>query len=171
MTKERVSLFLQYLQQLVTEDRRFYGRQISEAGCLREVGHGSRRLQIGERLVDGGDERRIAGEADITPINADRIIITGCGEPGIGMGGAVASNLLRSSKVASNSPPLSAPSKSCRPGTRCVMWSIKLPFSNVIRIASPSVPLSIAMRSPARSPTPEILRPRAFSPSTTVSGE
>src|SRR3954468_11570061 len=89
MTKERVSLFLQYLQQLVTEDRRFYGRQISEVGRLREVGYGSRRLQIGERLVDGGAELRISGEADITPINADRIIVAGCGEPGIGMGGAV----------------------------------------------------------------------------------
>ena len=48
------------------------------------------------------------------------------------------------------------------------MSSIKRPFSKVISRASPSVPLSIAMRSPARSPTPEILRPRAFSPSTTV---
>ncbi len=79
MTNERLSLFLQYLQQLVAENRRLDGRQIGEAGGLREVGYGSRRLQIGECLVDGDDERRIAGEADITPINADGIIVTGCG--------------------------------------------------------------------------------------------
>ena len=40
-------------------------------------------------LLTASDERRIAGEADIAPINAYGIIVSGCGELGIGMGGAV----------------------------------------------------------------------------------
>ena len=64
-----MSLFLKHPQQLVAEDRGFYRRQIGEAGRLGEVGYGSCGLQIGERPVDGDDERRIAGEADIAPMN------------------------------------------------------------------------------------------------------
>src|SRR5437762_5894937 len=85
----RASLSLKYLQQLVAEDRRFYRWQIGEAGRLREAGYGSCRLQMGERLVDHDDESGIAGEADIAPINADGVIVSGCGELGVWMAGAV----------------------------------------------------------------------------------
>ena len=79
MTKEVLSLLLKHPQQLVAEDRGFDRRQISEAGRLGEVGDGSCRLQIGKRLVDRIDEGGIAGEADITPVDADGIIVSGGG--------------------------------------------------------------------------------------------
>src|SRR5262245_38301460 len=83
------SLLLKHPQKVVAEDCRLYGRQIGEPGRLREVGYGSCRLQVGERLVDSDDERRIAGEADIASIDAYRIVVSGCSELGIRMGGAV----------------------------------------------------------------------------------
>src|ERR1700733_13385831 len=83
------ALFLKYLLPHVAKNCRLTGRQIGEADRLTELSHGSGSLQIGQRLVDRDQKVRVAGEADIAAIGANRVIVSGAREFCVRMGGAV----------------------------------------------------------------------------------
>src|SRR5690242_9801339 len=64
-------------------------RQIGEAGLPAEFGDPALGGEGAQRLVDGLDQRAIAGKPDIAAIGADRIIIAGRRERRIGVRGAM----------------------------------------------------------------------------------
>ena len=58
------TLFAEHFQPDVAEDRRLARRQVGKPGSLGEPGDGACALQIGERLVDRGKQRRVGVQDD-----------------------------------------------------------------------------------------------------------
>ena len=73
----------------IAEDGRLARRQIGEPSRVSELGDQTLGLKVGQRFVDGGEQGRIVGEADITTIGTDRVIVSGWLELVFGMSGSI----------------------------------------------------------------------------------
>ena len=73
----------------IAEHRRLARRQIGEAGLSAEFGDPALGREGAQRLVDGIDQRAVAGKPDIAAIGTDRVVIAGRRERTVGVRGAM----------------------------------------------------------------------------------